>query len=287
MSIRYNLSWAQELAATKGGECLSTEYINSLYRYRWKCSEGHQWVTSAGSIQQGHWCPYCAGQGKHNVQWLQELASRHNGICLSTRYKSYQSDYQWQCHNGHEWSARASNVVNGTWCPRCADRRHNIEWCRELAVDRGGLCLSEEYIIGTTKYQWKCGKGHIWRAAAVNILRGHWCPRCAQPRSKKEFTLYNYVKLTHPHAISGSYKVLKNRNFQLDIYVPSLKKAIEFDGTFWHKSAWAVSHGVPERDARKDLQCKEAGIALLRIPEEEFDADLDAVKAKIDLFLRS
>ena len=51
---------------------------------------------------------------------------------------------------------------------------------------------------------------------------------------------------------------------ELDIYIPSIKVAIEYDGAFWHRSEKAR-----EREERKFQQCQELGINLLRIKEEE------------------
>lgn len=51
------------------------------------------------------------------------------------------------------------------------------------------------------------------------------------------------------------------KRLELDIFIPSLKRAIELDGDYWHSS--------PERkktDKRKNKECADAGIKLLRLP---------------------
>ena len=35
-------------------------------------------------------------------------------------------------------------------------KKYNIEDMQKLAYDRGGKCLSDEYIKGTTKLKWQC-----------------------------------------------------------------------------------------------------------------------------------
>ena len=79
--------------------------------------------------------------------------------------------------------------------------------------------------------------------------------------------------------------LLHNKSFELDIYIPSLKKAIEFDGDYWHKSEWAIKHNIPERDARKNRECKEVGIALFRILESAYKKNPDVAMSKIWRFL--
>jgi DNA-directed RNA polymerase subunit RPC12/RpoP len=50
------------------------------------------------------------------------------------------------------------------------------------------------------------------------------------------------------------------KGYELDIYIPSKKIAIEFDGYFWHKNK-------VRKDMEKNLKCKEDGIKLYRIRE--------------------
>jgi hypothetical protein len=52
---------------------------------------------------------------------------------------------------------------------------------QEMAVCRGGRCLSTEYVDIKTKLRWKCAFGHEWEASARLLKTGHWCPECAPP----------------------------------------------------------------------------------------------------------
>ena len=48
-------------------------------------------------------------------------------------------------------------------------------------------------------------------------------------------------------------------NSELDIYIPSIKLAIEYDGEAWHKN------NTIKREERKYQLCKENGIKLIRL----------------------
>lgn len=50
---------------------------------------------------------------------------------------------------------------------------------------------------------------------------------------------------------------------ELDIYIPSLKLAIEYDGAFWHDGEKAK-----KREEAKFLRCQQLGINLLRVKEK-------------------
>ncbi|WP_157656411.1 hypothetical protein [Burkholderia ubonensis] len=57
---RLGIEKMHELAAARGGSCLSTEYINRGTPLQWQCSSGHCWWTTPGSVVAGSWCPICS-----------------------------------------------------------------------------------------------------------------------------------------------------------------------------------------------------------------------------------
>ena len=282
-----NLEWLISLSASHGGECLSTEYKNAKTRYLWKCVNSHTWLATADSISmQGSWCAQCVGRARHDISWLYDLASSFGGSCLSTKYKSNKSDYIWRCRYGHIWTGRANYIQQGHWCAECAGlKKKNLDWLYKLAQDNGGRCLATEYINSHSRYEWECAIGHIWITEASCVQSGRWCQRCSNRKSKPEQVIFELIKSTIPDAVCRVKSILKNPHFELDIYVPSLRKAIEFDGDFWHKSEWALKRGAAERDARKDRECKEAGIDLLRISESDYNKDPSSVFAKVNTFM--
>lgn len=50
----------QEIAAERGGQCISTAYVNSSTRLEWECHIGHRWLATPNSVRNGHWCRLCA-----------------------------------------------------------------------------------------------------------------------------------------------------------------------------------------------------------------------------------
>ncbi len=62
--------------------------------------------------------------------------------------------------------------------------------CNKYAVDKGGKCLSKEYVSIHSKLLWECEFGHIWRASPANIKCGKWCPVCSQ---NKKLTLQDCI----------------------------------------------------------------------------------------------
>ena len=181
MGRRLTLEDLQATARERGGECLSTKYINSTTKCLWRCSEGHEWKATAGVVRNRTWCPECSGNTRQSIEDLQVTACERGGSCLSTKYINGKTKYLWRCSEGHEWEATAGHVRNnGSWCPKCSGvaplSLYNL---KEIANERGGLCLSTEYVNGKTKYLWRCLKGHEWEATGESLRSGSWCPKCS------------------------------------------------------------------------------------------------------------
>ena len=188
---RLTLTVLQEIAAQRGGRCLSLEYVNSSHLLRWQCAAGHEWRTRASAIRAGHWCPICAHNQRLRLEELQQVARERGGRCLSTSYKHGRAPLLWICKYGHRWKACAATVKpgahrKGTWCRKCYNWRRrfhgklSIESMRNLAIGLGGTCVSTEYFGSKVKLTWKCGVGHRWQAAPCYIVQGNWCPVCAR-----------------------------------------------------------------------------------------------------------
>jgi hypothetical protein len=50
---------------------------------------------------------------------------------------------------------------------------------RRIASDRGGECLSKQYISANHRMNFRCSEGHLWSAVPGSIKRGSWCKSCA------------------------------------------------------------------------------------------------------------
>jgi hypothetical protein len=113
----------RSLASSRGGTCMSPNYLGSRAKLLWRCGQGHRWFAVPGNIKRGNWCPVCAGNRRLNLKDYRALAAKHGGKCLSRRYKNNDIRLRWRCAKGHEWFATGSSVMRGSWCARCAHTR--------------------------------------------------------------------------------------------------------------------------------------------------------------------
>ncbi|RHZ67239.1 hypothetical protein Glove_302g76 [Diversispora epigaea] len=197
--IKYSIYDARKIAESRGGQCLSDNYINCNTSLRWKCAKGHEWTANFHSIKNGKtWCSICSDT-RLNISVAKELARNKNGECLSEKYINNRSPLLWRCDKGHEWTTNFISIkYKNTWCPDCAHRRPlTLKIAKQIANNKNGECLSTEYKNCDTNLLWRCIKGHEWYARLSSIKRGQWCPHC--------------MGVT-PHTFEDAKQIAYNRN---------------------------------------------------------------------------
>ncbi|KGV07343.1 hypothetical protein [Burkholderia pseudomallei] len=172
----------QAHALKRGGICLATEYIGNDAYYRFRCGHGHEWDAQGAKIFRGSWCPRCQNKGNvYGIADMRRLAKARGGRCLSRAYQNAATKLEWMCAHGHRWQARPESIIAGRWCRICGREslKLGIELMRTIAAERGGQCISTEYVNAGTKLEWECRIGHRWFAPPNAIRNGHWCRLCA------------------------------------------------------------------------------------------------------------
>jgi hypothetical protein len=181
---REQLGLLRQIAAKRGGKCLSIVYINAATKLSWECANGHRWSATPSGVKSGYWCRVCAGTVRSTIGEMRRIALERGGKCISARYVSTHTKLRWQCANGHKWLAEPSKIKSGRWCPHCAGNvKLTIQDMQRAASERGGRCLSRNYVNSQTKLQWECARGHRWQAVPNSIRTGRWCPVCYRQRS--------------------------------------------------------------------------------------------------------
>jgi len=120
-----------------------------------------------------------------DIHQIRQHAREKGGRCLSNIFGNGKSKMIWKCNKGHQWKSSIQSVIStGSWCPVCAKNlRLTIEEMQEIAQERGGKCLSTEYLNSKKKLLWECAYGHHWHSTPLSIKsRKSWCPFCANNR---------------------------------------------------------------------------------------------------------
>lgn len=94
-------------------------------------------------------------------------------------------------------------------------------------------------------------------------------------RSKKECQLYETITNIYKHTVyHNSRNIIPH--YELDVYIPKLKIAFEFNGIKWH----SIENGMnKDYHLNKSLICRQNGIRLVHIYEfEDFNEQLNLAK---------
>jgi len=205
--LKLGITAMRALARKRGGRCISSFYVNTTVPLSWECARGHQWSAVPASIRKGTWCPDCAGVRRSTLEQMKEIASSRGGRCLSTLYRNTATKLEWRCSAGHEWSATPLQVKKGHWCPFCAHvARLTLALLQQIAVRKGGHCLSVAYVNSSYPIRWKCAAGHEWLARARTIRAGNWCPVCAHNQRLKLEEMRQIARERGGRCLSTTYK---------------------------------------------------------------------------------
>lgn len=249
-------------------------------RLQFECERRHRWYATAGNIKSKRtWCYVCrrAHRSWSKTQ-MAEFARSRGGVLLSQHGSDpiqHLHRVRFRCQAGHEWEPLAGQVMREhTWCRQCfnAARRKAPDDLHAVARSRGGVLLGE----GRNRNKpatWRCDKGHTFRAAPHNVLKGNWCPDCSASRSER-------IVRTHFEQIFGKPfprmkpKWLRNdtgRLLELDGYCDELQLAFEHQGAQHYcgvgKFRSVNVDGIRRRDAIKRRLCRGRGITLIEVPE--------------------
>jgi hypothetical protein len=147
----YTLQTVQEYAESKGGKCLSTEYLSPSERMEFECVAGHRFRNCYQNMRnRGDWCRVCAGYQILDLDFCHQIAVLRKGKCLSTVYDNKETKMEWECEHGHRWWASFGKIYHvGQWCRYCVNKTEAkvYEFLKDLLGD-------DENVLRQFKPEW-------------------------------------------------------------------------------------------------------------------------------------
>ena len=200
-----------QLAAEAIGWDPTEFYRTYKEKVEWKCTLGHIYSASIESrTHMSSGCSFCGGKrvlpGFNDLESkFPEIAKEADGWDAKTIAARSNRKLSWKCIKGHQFVAtvdQRTNAVDGTNCPFCVNQKimkgYNDLKTRfpEIARECFDWDPSEVGAGHKKKLNWKCTKGHIYRAtpeSRTQKLSG--CPVCA---GQQILVGFNDLATTHP-----------------------------------------------------------------------------------------
>lgn len=209
-------------------------------------------------------CPICAGfmfqSGVNDFATrVPELSkywdSKKNGFPSSEVYFNDEKECWWVCPNGHSFSRDPKHMQRslGTstlGCPVCHGKEVRTG-VNDLSTIRPDLLKYWDYDknIGispndltsrSNKEVWwkctKCSKSFLYDVDRMSVTNG-LCEECRLSNySKSEKEVVNYIR-SLGFMVEEEAHIYSNPAMSCDIYIPSKKIAIEYNGLYWHSDA--------------------------------------------------
>lgn len=229
----------------RGGILISKEYVNAHSKLIIRCCKGHIFSTNWSNIYSNNrWCSVCAikaraYKSRHSQSYIKnEIKTRFNCILLST-YETNKSLLELKC-------IKCGGTFNASWASlqvgdkKCLHgkviKKYTFEEVQRVIKSKGGTVLDTEYFGRFKRIKIQCDTcNYMWSPLFDSVLTNHWCPECSRGKSQKFLSKIISEIFQDKTIVQGFkkfewLKTSKGGKQELDIWVPELKLAIEYDG---------------------------------------------------------
>lgn len=208
----------------------------------------------------------------YSIEQLQEAAHNVTVIPEYDRSGKHKTVKIYCEHHGESW-VKVNTLMKGKGCKRCALSRTS-PWKLDKqeiikrAEDNGYIPDPKSIRKRNNKHEIKV-TCHIhnyttW-ATVSNLGNGSGCSKCAHKTSEGQEYITQLIQEYGYEVMSNTWKILPR--CEVDIYIPELKTAIEYNGIYWHSS---LIDPNKHKQLKKTEKADKLGIRLIHIWEDEY-----------------
>jgi very-short-patch-repair endonuclease len=251
-------------------------YKNNSYKGIIKCSIHGNYPQSAGHHLSGKGCPECGLIKKNNSKrcssedFIKKAEKIHKKKFNYSKVEYINSGIPVviTCLKHGDFPQIPDNHLAGKGCKKCAMEILTIKNTKlvdvfikeSILIHNNYYDYSKvEYINSNTKVIIKCPIHGYFQQKPREHLNKCGCPACSKGQSSSYPEQYLFYYLSKLKLKIENRKNIDN--IEVDIYIPYLKLAIEYDGEYYHRNK-------ENRDLEKNKILYSKGINLIRIREK-------------------
>ena len=269
--------------------------VGSHKKLLWKNSSGYEWEATVADrcrCRRRRRRPYYKKQVNCRTRMslattnpeLAKEVSPNSKIKATEVTAGSRKKLLWKCSKGHEWeSSVKSRAILDSGCPYCVNKKVlpgfndletvNPELGKEVSPN-SEIKATEVTAFSSKKLLWRCNKSHEWKATVNGRSSGSGCPECSGSKMERDFA--QLIKTLLPEnttVIRNDRKLIKP--YELDVLIPSLNLAFEFNGDYWHSNEMIRKRNPQfasskQFDDFKKRECEKQGIKLFFIREKQW-----------------
>lgn len=268
------------------------EYINNSTKVCIICPEHGEFWQRPSLHMNGSGCPHCYGNAKLSTNEFIDRAKEIHGDKYDyskVEYNGVDTKVCIICPEHGEFWQTPYNHMNGQGCPKCYGFNKTTEDFIKKAIEVHGNKYDyskTKYINAKEKVTITCPMHGDFEQRPNDHLNGHGCSICgteiAYNSSMAEDEIVSFIKSNYNGEVIENDRTIL-APMEVDIYIPDLKVAFEYDGLYWHNEL-----NKPDRKyhLNKTKECEKLGIQLIHIFEDEWVHKQDIVKSRIKNILK-
>lgn len=237
---------------------------------------------------EGHGCQLCSGKMRGTTEDFIAKAHKVHGdkyIYTDVVYKNSHTKVTIICPQHGPFPQTPTNHLSGFGCPCCKAEKNKklFSFTTEQFIERANELYNGKYIYTDINYVNSqtpiniiCPKHGVFSQLPNNHLQGKGCPICGNQLSKAEDEIAKFIKEHNIKVITRNKDILDG--LEVDIYIPSLRIGIEYDGLIWHSEKCKVDKNY---HLKKTETCEKKGIRLIHIFEDEWVNHKDIVLSRL------
>jgi len=271
-------------------------YVGSKKPVIITCPQHGDFEQLAGSHLRGRGCPKCHKGRTHSKykakskeqrkqEWLDCVRRKHEDLYdySHVNYVNQTTPVDIICPKHGVFSQTPNNHKNCK-CPKCAQESRKS--MREKSIDEW---VSDFKRVHEDRYRYEnlppdlhckdflevtCPIHGKFTQQVYVHAGGFGCPRCSNKVSRPESELVNFIKTILPEneVVCNTRSVIAP--YELDVWLPGSKVALEFNGTYWHSDMLKPKnyHQI------KSKMCRNKGITLIHVYEHLWETRKEKYK---------
>ena len=268
------------------------EYLNNNTKVKIICPIHGVFEQLPSNHSKGANCPSCVSDSrkkrmkKDNDYFLQKAVEIHGLVYDYSKvdYINNRNKVTILCSKHGSFEQEPRYHLTGSKCPKCVNEEKSKSMIKsfddfeKLANEVHNNKFSykkTDYISMRVDTNIICPIHGEFKQTPHNHVNGYGCFKCSKNgTSKKEKEVLEFLS-NYVECDNTNREVLNNK--ELDVYIPSKRVAIEFNGLYWHNSKFKDSNY--HLDKLND--CEEKGIKLIQIFEDEWDNKQEITKSRL------